>query len=654
MSRRCHAIRLGRLLHVAVLTALAVWNQPAFAAVTHASLQPTVKVFRGDCPAKLVFNGSITVNAPGTVQYIFTRSDGATDTLTKTLAFTRAGTKPVSTTWTLGGAWLPHYAGWQAVKILGRGGIESVHADFEVFCDPPKDSAKAAHGNTDWHIDTANEFLFGKDMSNNSTAANFAPAGWTKTHVHVGLSNTAHYYGDKAKVTAADDADLSQGIDKTMLFFYAGHGNATTWNTLGDNGHQTAVLLGNPDGGGQLRYFWQCSCEVFAHGPLVCSGSDCDYSQPESFDGSADSASMRNVFERWGPAIGNDLRMACGVSTLAYCHEGNVNKIWDDYNNKSMSVAESFIDGLGGGSVKPLCITRGGPDITQTPLYDDTFSHHHNASGNTYLHIMYAGGTQTDPPEITLRPELIPHKLYRVRLVKPGDPPEFRRKLIRVQRIEQLRDAQLAGGSAVVRRDPTSGAVHLRAVARPQGPPSATPKTDAALRQTAVDFVRGLGWLGDDVGTIQVKKILTTSMPVGGKAADITKGEKGAIVTLRRRLRTGDLALDTRGDGGRVDLMLGRDGQILNVVRTWRQATVTREEMDIKPYDRALEEAQGRLRLDANGYKLAGWRFGYDEAAANVEQQVLSVVYEFDFVPRDRERLIDYPPQRIRVDAEAK
>ena len=30
--------------------------------------------------------------------------------------------------------------------------------------NPPADTAIAAHGNTDWHIDTAHEFLFGTDM----------------------------------------------------------------------------------------------------------------------------------------------------------------------------------------------------------------------------------------------------------------------------------------------------------------------------------------------------------------------------------------------------------------------------------------------------------------------------------------------------------
>lgn len=94
---------------------------------------------------------------------------------------------------------------------------------------------------------------------------------------------------------------------------------------------------------------------------------------------------MRNVFDRWGPAIGSDLRMACGVSTLAYCHEGNVNSIWNKFNNEGRSVAESFILGLDSSSVKPLCITRGGANINNTPLYDMTFTSRRNSSGTGYL-----------------------------------------------------------------------------------------------------------------------------------------------------------------------------------------------------------------------------------------------------------------------------
>lgn len=648
-------IRGGALATVcSVILYTAPGWQNANAAAIEATLSPTVANFSGDCPAIIKFKGSITANARGTVRYVFTRSDGAIDTRIKTLRFLAAGSKVVSTSWTLGGSTLPNYKGWQTVKILGTA-IESPHADFEVSCDPPLNSAKAAHGNTDWHLDTANEFLFGKDMNNNNTAANFAPAGWTKNHIHVGQSNAAHFYNDKARVATGDDTDAANGIDKPMLFFYAGHGNPTTWNALGTNGHQTDMLLGNITGGGQLRYFWQCSCETFAHGPQVCSGGggDCDYSEPENFDGSADSAAMRNVFERWGPVLGDDLRMACGVSTLAYCHEGNVNAIWDQFNNHGASVAESFINGLGSASVKPLCITRGGHNIASTPLYDDTFTNRRNSSGSSHLHILYAGGTQTQHPMLIWNPDMIPLKLLRVRLIPPGDPIAFSKRLKTVRKVEQLRDVQLLGGRAIVRRNAESGALHLRAVGKVAAVTTRDMKTDDVLQKTALDFVRKLGWIGEDVGIIRSTRLLTASMPVGGKASDITHGEKGVVVTISRRIKNGDQLLDVLGQGGRIDVTLSSDGKVQAATRTWRQAQFSRDMVTIKPYARALKEAQRQLqKMDA--YKLADWRFGYKEDAANVEQKELAAIYQFDFIPKNREELLDFPPQQVEIAAEAK
>jgi len=79
--------------------------------------------------------------------------------------------------------------------------------------NPPLNSAIAAHGNTDWHIDTAEEFLFGTDMAGSSTAANHCPATWTRRHMHVGLTNTAKFYYDSDLASSGDDTDATSGID---------------------------------------------------------------------------------------------------------------------------------------------------------------------------------------------------------------------------------------------------------------------------------------------------------------------------------------------------------------------------------------------------------------------------------------------------------
>lgn len=617
------------------------------AAISSVTLAATQAEYAGDCPAKAIFNGAITVTAPTTVTYVFTRSDGATDSVTKTLIFSAAGSKPVSTSWTLGGPSLPQFSGWQAVKILTPVVMESPRANFKVSCDPPFGSAKAAHGNTDWHIDTANEFLFGKDMGGVSTAANFAPASWNKKHIHVGLTNTAAFYSDKARVATGTDEDLTNGIDKPMLFFYAGHGNATVWNTLGNNGTQSSTLLGNITGKGQLRYYWQCSCEVFAHGPRICAGSDCDYSEPENFDGSADSFAMRNVFERWGPALGKDLRMACGVSTLAYCHESNVNKIWNNYNNNGLSVADSFIDGLGSASVKPLCITRGGTDIGKTPLFDEAFTNRRNSSGDTHLHILYAGGTQTEPPVLIWKPWLIPLQLYTIDLFPAPDPEPFRKLLIVSNGTEQIRSEQLQGGAAIVTRHAESGALHLKALGRST---STVPTVGVDARRIALNFAEQLGWLDNSVGAISSKKLLTSSMPIRGTTADIRNGEKGTLVTVHRRLANGRQLVDSEGPGGRIDIIVDPAGRISRASRTWRQTTVGSTAVAIKTFEQAQAEAQRSL-LDGAGYRLAEWRFVYREDSPNVKQARLQPLFTFDYVAIDKARQLTLPPQHIEVSA---
>lgn len=91
----------------------------------------------GLCPVKLNFTGSISTDSPGTVQYVFIRSDGATGPV-QSLDFKAAGTQTVSTSWTLGDAKaLPAYQGWQALRIISPNAVESSHetGSFVMKCD---------------------------------------------------------------------------------------------------------------------------------------------------------------------------------------------------------------------------------------------------------------------------------------------------------------------------------------------------------------------------------------------------------------------------------------------------------------------------------------------------------------------------------------
>jgi len=97
---------------------------PEIFAVIDASLKADKAEVIGQCPVTVNFTGYITTNGPGTVKYTFTRNDGATGPVF-TLDFDAAGTKPVNTTWTLGGSGLMEYSGWQRIKILSPHEFES-------------------------------------------------------------------------------------------------------------------------------------------------------------------------------------------------------------------------------------------------------------------------------------------------------------------------------------------------------------------------------------------------------------------------------------------------------------------------------------------------------------------------------------------------
>jgi hypothetical protein len=117
-----------------LLNAVAKKAGEAFA-VIDAGLKPEQAANFGQCPITVKFTGYITTNGPGTVKYTFTRNDGATAPVFA-LEFDAAGTKPVNTTWTLGGPALMEYSGWERLKILSPNEFESSleSGSFKIAC----------------------------------------------------------------------------------------------------------------------------------------------------------------------------------------------------------------------------------------------------------------------------------------------------------------------------------------------------------------------------------------------------------------------------------------------------------------------------------------------------------------------------------------
>jgi hypothetical protein len=611
-----------------------------------ATLSSSPADYRGDCPGVVTFNGTVTSGKAQTVTYIFTRSDGAIDTNPKTLTFTTPGSKTVSDTWTLGGDGLPYYAGWEAIKITAPSVVASNQANFELRCNPPANSILAAHGNTDWHIDTANEFLFGKNMAGTATAPHHAPDTWSRTHIHVGLTNTAKYYFDPAIINTGADTNIPNGIDRTMLFFYAGHGNASNWSALGDWGTQSDVRLANVTGGGNLRYYWQCSCEVFAHGPETCNPpTTFNYACPDKFNGAADSAAMRNVFQRWGPALTPDLRMACGGSTEMYCHTQEVDGAWSDYGNGS--VAHMFLDGFGEAGaygVVPLCMTLGGNDITKTPLYDDDFTNAPNTSGNTHYYLMYPSGTQQRT--VSLLPAQIPQQLQKFRLTPAPPPPKFR-ALEKAGPPLQITSTLLAGGQAKVERVPQTGALHLDSGQLAESSLKVLPEKEYIER--AASFLSEQGLAEQQTAEPLVTRYMTASMPVKGQPSEMQQAQAGVSVVYKRVIQVNGVPLEVLGAPGSIRVELNNDGAVLRASKLWRTLEPVGSPGAVKNFEQARGEAMRELGAP-NSYKLYSWKLGYKQESIKEGQDELAPVYQFAFIAV-KTHDTEHPPRLIEVSA---
>lgn len=547
--------------------------------------------------------------------------------------------------------------------------IEYVQQRWSAICcarllqpDPPLNSAIAAHGDIDWHIDTANEFLFGTDMSGATTATNHCPDSWTRRHIHIGLTGTDVFYFDSDLIASGDDTDTTSGIDTAMLFFYAGHGfPPSSWDTLGNSGDVSNVSIGDEPGWGLLRYYWQCSCTIFAHGPACCSGDSCSdtnpcppgsqdwwYQCPGEFDGSADSLITPNVYQRWGPAISPNLRMACGTSTCGYCHEGQMNSIWNNYNNLGYDVADSFIDGLRVGSVVPLCITLGGYNVNSTPLVTDTsFTNLPNTSGTSHLYIQYLSSFMSSRISDTLHvrlPGLLPKLVYVI--PRPIPDPWWDHEY-KTDKEWMYSTDEIDGRGPRVRINQPSGALYLAGPSKPAGEPPLL--SEEAYFDQAWKHVRELGWLEEHVSRPTGARMMIASVPAE-KPTEQEHVQKNVIVTFTRLVDVEGTLVPVLGEGGRIEIQMNNDGTLLNASRVWREVVGFGQWEPVKSYEAALSEALGQIK-EQWAYDVADWEWGYVEAAGNEEQSALRLVFRFWLAPTVGEDVRELAPVVIEIPA---
>ncbi|MDD5264337.1 MAG: extracellular solute-binding protein [Candidatus Bipolaricaulis sp.] len=546
--------------------------------------------------------------------------------------------------------------------------VEYVRGNWSAVCcvpvaqsNPALNTAIAAHGNIDWHIDTANEFLFGTDMNGAATASNHCPDSWTRRHMHAGLTNTNVFYYDRDEIATGQDTDTTSGIDTAMLFFYAGHGYPpTTWDTLGNSADVANVSIADSPGWGMLRYYWQCSCTVFAHGASCCAGDSCSgshpcpagkdwwYQCPGEFDGSADSTTKPNVYERWGAAINPNLRMACGSSTCAYCHEGQMNSIWNNYNNLGYDVADSFIDGLRTGSVVPLCITMGGYSVNATPLVQDTtFTNLPNTSGTSHLHVQYLSNFQSSQISDTLRirlPELLPKIVY---VIPRPVPDPWWNYPYRIDKEWMNSVEEVEGRGPKVRINRQSGAMYIAGPSKPAGEPPLL--TEDAYFDMATRHARELGWIEAHMSRPVGARMMIASVP-REEPTEQEHVQKNVIVTFTRLLEVEEASVPVLGEGGKIEIQMNNDGSLLNGAKVWRDVAGFGPWEKVRPYEEALAEAMAQVK-EPWAYEVDHWEWGYVEEAGNVEQGAMNLVFRFWLAPAAREDARATPPLMIEVPA---
>jgi len=356
---------------------------------------------------------------------------------------------------------------------------------------------------------------------------------------------------------------------------------------------------------------------------------------------------MRNVYERWGPALEPELRMACGASTEAYCHEQQTNRIWDNFNNNGFDVADSFIDGLSGVSwaswVVPLCITTGGLAASGTPLFDATFTNEPNPSG-PYFHIQYLSSFDSTapivfierPPEILAVIELIPLPL--------PDPWQKYRWIEREG--VQVSEEEIEGRGARARVNPVSGSLYLRAARK--DPDRMKELSEREYLDRALEIVRAEGWFEEKAHGPIGSSFRIETVSREEKTEDRRTSQKNVVVRLRRTIQVGEFDVPVLGQGGLITVQLNNDGTLLNASKVWRPVKGVLREVPTKPYDDALAEAL-KMIDQPESYVLSDWTWGYRELAGNVEQVEMRPYYQFVFHPRDEEQAREFPPRMLEI-----
>lgn len=506
------------------------------------------------------------------------------------------------------------------------------------------------------------------------------------------IGTTRDFYVDRATAGGADDIDVGSehGIDEGMVFFNVAHGSpggfeVRDYDASGnpiylriDAANQN-MRLGNatasPDTSeqGELRYFQICSCRTFSHGPGVVPTpvKSEEYDRPSEFvSGTTDSAAHRNLFERWGPVLTENIRMMCGVSTRATC-QGSwdtemVDRLWNEYS-LGETVADSWGQAFsgkkkgeywdGGTFVRdiittPICIAIGNNDSgnLKSPITEDL---RYTNKANPYDGAMHIVSWETVNGVLVVREqptaEAMPATLPAFQVSsQPADPAYSGTDLAYDGAMLVSREVN-DDGIPKTRIDPKTGKIRLAGNRQKLTAGMAGKEwSDTQYLDAAKQMIENLGWNETDIGRVDTLKSVLQVFPYEHKNEEmqVIKLLKDITFTFKREISIGKSSVDVQGEDNRIIIRLNPDGTMKRASKSWKRIGEQVENLPVKSYSLAYAEALNKMD-DADFYTLSSWNWGYQAALVNNNREMMLMHYYFRFKPvEDR---LNQPYEEIEV-----
>ncbi len=473
---------------------------------------------------------------------------------------------------------------------------------------------------------------------------------------------------------SGEDSDPTNGIDTATVFFFVGTGDPTGWPAgLPEPGASTACMcIGNqavslpnrvlPQG--TLRYYWQASCQVFAHGPLRLKpgGRFMDFLAPGDFSGGDEA----DVFSRWGPAIGSGLRMACGASSRVTAGIGDVQAVWA--NKKAFfDVSDSFLVGMHSQATYiPVCLARGGgrmvsaqsvPAPESSTLYDKVFISTANPNGTgDYFYLEYVKEFEDNPPPVhaPLQGPALGYSMAEV---------ESRNGLGIFERGRNflgLRTGSEKRTSDDIEVFHDEGVQALPLVGGCPGNPKCL--SDVELVERGRQFIARNGWMESDLANAPTGlrlEIVSQSVrgakpcPLGDRSAfqvtssDGQKFEKGAALVFRRV--RGKNKIPEAGLDGVIVINIAPSGDVVSAWKKWRHISGSLGQFDLDEAALVAAESSARslLKDEAPQYDL-----GRPAIVLKEVDSRLVPTFVFTIQPKNDDALREFPPRILEISAE--